>query len=343
MQVLGLAPTNQCHRNCLHCFLDKAEPRADLPLELAEGILTQAGSLGFSHISLTGGEVALYPHLKELLRSIAARGLEFSLMTSGYLFPARVLPLLLSPEVRPRVKEVCLSLDGVRAETHEALRGPGAFQEVLTAATLCQAHNLAFSLKSMITMFNREELTEMAFLGASLGAEEQMFLTTIPTPRLIEARAILPPEELDRLTGWIVNRLAPALKIKISVSGYMSSRALNSCPYIFGHAFADAHGNLILCCDLAGMSPGRGSSSRFGAELLADLRQVPLKEGLVRHFQAGADLARSRLHSLAHWRDRPFPLCYWCYNYFGKLEWLKRYPDSPWAAGVLGTGGRPGN
>jgi hypothetical protein len=26
--------------------------------------------------------------------------------------------------------------------------------------------------------------------------------------------------------------------------------------------------------------------------------------------------------------------CYWCFLHFGKLEWLKNYPRSPWAAAV---------
>jgi hypothetical protein len=27
--------------------------------------------------------------------------------------------------------------------------------------------------------------------------------------------------------------------------------------------------------------------------------------------------------------------CYWCMKYFDKLNWLKNYPESPWAAGIL--------
>ena len=27
--------------------------------------------------------------------------------------------------------------------------------------------------------------------------------------------------------------------------------------------------------------------------------------------------------------------CYWCFNHFGKLEWLRDFPESPWSAGVV--------
>jgi MoaA/NifB/PqqE/SkfB family radical SAM enzyme len=340
MQALTLVPTNQCYRNCLHCFLNKADPWEALTLELAENILSQASSLGFCQIYLTGGEVVLYPHLEGLLRLIVDHRFGFNLMTSGFLFADRLLPLLLRHDIRQKLGHVCFSLDGARAETHEALRGKGSFPEVLAAAALCQTHNLSFALKSMITTFNRDEITQMALLGASLGAQEQMFLTTIPTPRLIEAQAILSPEELDRLTAWIVTSLAPTIKTKIGVAGYTPNKAMNSCPHIFDCAFVDFNGNLILCCDLASMSAGDGSPTRFGAELLANLREVPLKEGLIRHFQAAVSFAEARLRSLDAWKDQPYSLCYWCYKHFGKLEWLKNYPDSPWTAGILGPGAK---
>jgi MoaA/NifB/PqqE/SkfB family radical SAM enzyme len=335
MESLTLFPTNRCHQNCLHCFQNKADPRAALPLELAEEILSQARGLGFGQIDLTGGEVVLHPQLEELLRLIVAHGFTFRLMTSGYLFPQRLFPLLTDPEIGPRLRGVCFSLDGARAETHEALRGPGTFQEVLAAATLCKDHKLPFGLKSMITTYNREELTQMALLAASLGAGEHVFNSTIPTPRLIEAGAILSPEELDRTTRWIGASLAGLFTTKITIAGYTPNKAINSCPHLFQDAFLDFQGNFILCCDLAFMGPADGSPTQFGAELLGNLKEISFKEGLRRHFQAAARLAEARLNNLDQWQDRPFSLCYWCYRHFGKLEWLKNYPDSPWAAGLL--------
>jgi len=337
MDILTLFPTNRCYRNCLHCFQAKADPREALPLDLAESILTQARDLGFSSIGLTGGEVVLYPRLEELLRLIAAHGFTFNLMTSGFLFAERLLPLLQDPDIGKNLSNVCFSLDGARPETHEALRGRGAFQEVLTAVTVCKENQIPFSLKSMITAFNREEITQMALLAASLGAQEQIFLTTIPTPRLIKAQAILPPRELDRVSAQIATGLAPAFKTHIGLSGWLSNRVLNSCHYVFDNAFVDFQGNLILCCDLAWVASGDGSPTCFGAEFLANLGEVSLQEGLIRHFHAAASFAEARLHSLEEWRHQPFSLCYWCYHHFGKLEWLKNYPDSPWAAGVLGS------
>ncbi len=91
------------------------------------------------------------------------------------------------------------------------------------------------------------------------------------------------------------------------------------------------------------MASGDGSPTRFGAEFLANLREVSLKEGLIRHFKAATNLVENWINSLDEWRHQPFSLCYWCYKHFGKLEWLKNYPDSPWAAGLLGAGAKAGD
>ncbi len=51
-------------------------------------------------VCLTGGEVALYPHLGDLLHLIADRGFDFTLVTNGCRFPDYVLPLLLEPQIK---------------------------------------------------------------------------------------------------------------------------------------------------------------------------------------------------------------------------------------------------
>jgi hypothetical protein len=68
---------------------------------------------------------------------------------------------------------------------------------------------------------------------------------------------------------------------------------MNSCHHIFDSICVDYRGNLIRCCDLAWVASGDGSPTRFGAEFLANLREVSLKEGLIRHFQGAASLAEA--------------------------------------------------
>ncbi len=208
MRVIGFEPTNQCNRSCRHCFRNKADPPGTLSLETADAILSQAEVLGFKLVCLTGGEVALYPHLGDLLRLIAGRGFDFTLVTNGCRFPDYVLPLLLEPRIKERLLSVSFSLDGATAEIHDGLRGPKSFREVLEAVTLCRNHQLPFSLKSVITTANRGELTELALLGARLGAAEHGFLYPFPSPTFIREGLLPSPEETKATIRWIQDNLS---------------------------------------------------------------------------------------------------------------------------------------
>jgi MoaA/NifB/PqqE/SkfB family radical SAM enzyme len=336
MDGLTIELTNACNRRCLHCIRNKADPPEFFPLPLARDILAQACDLGFRNICLTGGEVALYPHLEEFLDLVVDHGFTFSLVTNGHRFKKKVLPFLMAPKNQEKLTTVCFSLDGATSETHDALRGPGSFREVLEAAALCKLANIPFSLKSIITNLNKEELTDLAFLGANLGTQDHGFLHPFPSPRLIREGIIPSPGELHRIVLWITDSLAKALKPHISVEGYGSRTVLFTCRNVLTMTNLDFQGNLLLCCNLSHVAQEEGVASSFGREWLADLKEVPLKEGIIRHFQGVARLMEARITGMDDLAGLNLVPCYWCLRHFGKLEWLREFPESPWATGVVG-------
>jgi MoaA/NifB/PqqE/SkfB family radical SAM enzyme len=335
MDGLTIELTNVCNRTCVHCIRNKVDPPEFLPLALAREILVQAEALGFRTICFTGGEVALYPHLEELLALVVEHGFTFSLVTNGHRFQKKVLPFLRASKNREKLETVCFSLDGTTVETHDALRGPGSFREVLEAATLCKLAHIPFSLKSFISNFNKEELTDLALLGADLGTKDHGFLHSFPSPRLLKEGVIPSPGELHKIAEWIANNLAKALKHRISVEGYGSRTVLFTCQNVLRNTNVDFQGNLILCCNLSHVTQGEGIPSSFGQEWLADLKETPLKEGIIRHFQGLAQLMEARLRDMDDLEGLTYIPCYWCFKHFGKLDWLRDFPESPWAAGVL--------
>lgn len=334
MLFLSIEPTNLCNRNCLHCLRNKADELESIPLETVDNILSQAKLLGMKRVGLTGGEVAIYPHLEGLVRMIVDYGFNFNMVTNGFMFKDRILPLLLEPKIRKRLDGVCFSLDGATAETHDALRGRGSFKEVMEAATLCRLKEIRVSLKSAITNFNKDEITELALLGATLGVEEQGFLSLYPTPTLIKKRIIPSPDELNRIVHWIMGSLARTVRTRIHIEGYSSEGVIFSCSNILHGINIDYQGNLILCCNLSHVTED-GKPTTFGDELLADLKEVSLREGIIRHFKAVARLMEARLRDMEKLSGLTYNPCYWCFKHFGKLDWLRDYPDSPWAEGML--------
>ena len=343
MKIIGLEPTNRCNRACRHCFRNKADPVDFLPLETADIVLSQAGALGFKTVCLTGGEVTLYPHLGELLRLIAARGFNFTLVTNGYRFPEQVLPLLLEPEVRERLASVCFSLDGVRAETHDGLRGPKSFREVLEGMTLCGNHHLPLALKTVITTSNRGELTELALLGARLGAMEHGFLYPFPTPTFIRDGLMPSPQELQDTIRWIKDNLMGVTRNKITVDGHSMDGVILNCGHLVDYLNVDYQGHLIFCCTLSHVAGGDGIPTSLGGELVADLKEVSLKEALVRQVRKAAEVLEARLNGGGTPHGLSETPCLWCLKYFGKLNWLQEFPESPWTDWLLGENGRQQN
>lgn len=335
MDGLSIELTNACNRRCLHCFRNKEDLPEFLSLSLAREVLGQAQVLGFRTVCFTGGEVALYPYLEELLAMVVEHGFTFSLVTNGHRFRDNLLPLLSAPNIREKLSVVCLSLDGATPESHDALRGPASFREVVEAATLCQDKGLPLSLKSVITNFNKEELTDLAFFGATLEARDHGFLHPFPSPRSIREGVIPPPEEVREIMEWIAGTLTKAMRTRILIEGFGPQATLFSCPNIQQCVHLDYQGNQILCCNLSHSTREEGQASVFGREWLGDLKEMPLWEGLIRHYHGVAQLMEARVRDMDNLADLTFIPCYWCARHFGKLDWLRDFPESPWSYDVF--------
>ncbi len=335
MKTIIFELTNQCNRSCGHCFRNKADPPGFLPLKTAEAVLSQASDLGFKLVCLTGGEVALYPHLRELLHLIASRGFNFTLVTNGHQFPEYVLPLLLEPRVKERLASVSFSLDGAQADTHDGLRGPKSFREVIEGAALCRNHRLPLYFKSVVTTLNRGELTELALLGARLGAEEHGFLYPFPTPAFIRSGYLPAPAEMQDTVRFIMNNLMGVTRTRIRFEGHSMTGVLLDCGHLVDCLNVDFQGNLIFCCTLSHVTVGDRVPSTIGRELVADLKEVSLKEGIVRQFHLAAEVMEAKLASNGDAQGLSKTPCHWCLKYFGKFAWLQDFPDSPWTQWLM--------
>jgi hypothetical protein len=119
------------------------------------------------------------------------------------------------------------------------------------------------------------------------------------------------------------------------LDGYQQDQVIFACCSFQGDATVDFQGNLIFCCNMTHITQGDGKPGVFGAELLADLKQESLQEGMKRHFQLLGQLMAARLAEVERLNDLTYHPCYWCLKYFGKFEWLHDFPDSPWTKGLF--------
>lgn len=335
MPDLSIDVTNSCNRDCIHCLRDKVEARRHFSLNLFKQIIDQACDCGIRHVSLTGGEPTLHPNWSELLIALAKRGLQFSIVSNGYKFREKTLPILLEAIVRKHLDGVCFSLDGSSADSHDALRGEDSFQEVIEAANLCRLKGIPLSIKTVVINLNREELAEIALLGSAIGATQHSFIALSPTPRAIENEIVPSLKEMRKAYSVITGSLVPAMKMQINLeSSWGVDHILFTCN-AYQQAYSVDHlGNLLFCCNLSHVCNGN-KPAILGKEFLADLKRKSLKEGIIQHHRLLAQFTEDRLNDTSSESLLASFPCWWCFEYFDKLGWIENYTDSPWVQEVF--------
>lgn len=198
---VGIEVNRRCNLRCPHCFTDSGpEAHPGPTVEQLDDLLTRLAALGIQHIGFSGGE----PLLRTDLEGIMRRGLDagiggYGLVTNGWAAtPARVRSL---KDAGVRVVQV--SLDGVDAADHDAVRSCGAegFYRALRAMRLFRDVGLRVDAAALLNARNLERLPEMALLCEALGVTNLRWCSFVPTGRARDPsvqQAIEPsPERVD--------------------------------------------------------------------------------------------------------------------------------------------------
>jgi len=157
-----------CNLSCRYCVA-RSSPRAErrgLPLHSFRRLVDEAAAYGITELFLTGGEPFLLPDIGERIRYAAAR-IPTTVLTNAMLFQGRrleTLRALAGLDVRYQV-----SLDGGDAQTHDAYRGPGAWQKALDGIATLQSLDQCVAIGSTETPANAGRLGDLRAFVACLG------------------------------------------------------------------------------------------------------------------------------------------------------------------------------
>jgi len=134
-----------CNLTCTHCFVPSGPgidrhgmmPRDEVRRHVADGV-----ALGARELYLTGGEPFLHPDLLEILEECLDL-LPCTVLTNGTLFTAhRIARLSSLSESTRHSLEIRVSLDGLTAEDHDRVRGPGTFERTIEGLAALEAAGL---------------------------------------------------------------------------------------------------------------------------------------------------------------------------------------------------------
>ena len=159
--------TNQCNMRCKHCYLgDRLEEKQEMPLEMVLNHLLFWRKLGSKKISFIGGEPTLYPYLREVVESAHSLGYEKVIINTNLSSKALAILQTFSSTDFSYIQT---SLDGATIETHDYIRGRGAFVD--TTHSIRQLVQNGFDVRIIATINNENlgEVSELITLGEQLG------------------------------------------------------------------------------------------------------------------------------------------------------------------------------
>lgn len=320
---LGFAVTRHCNLRCNHCIRDDVTEVECLDPQLLASVLDQALEYYPTvKVALTGGEPLIHPDFDRIVRILSTRQLPWRFVSNGWHMARSISSLEFYPP-----EAVHLSLSGADRRTHESERGRGSWNRVLLSVGLLRSREIPAQLSLVVDRRTRDQLSDAAELGESLGCAGIQYILPQPVPGSAARGSDLPPDdwmsvrrEVDSLSK------DPKHKIEMGLAyGAPFEEEEKACPtFRMNRLYVDPEGRLCTCCQLSEY----GSNDR---EVVADLNQISLSEAF--------RLYRERLQD--QWRaTRPdedaqdpflaFP-CMRCAKANGKLEWLQHFPESSWA------------
>jgi molybdenum cofactor biosynthesis enzyme MoaA len=134
-----------CNLKCAHCFVScgPGEDRhALMARDQVRARIAEALPLGVKEFYFTGGEPFVHPQMVEILADTLAHG-PCTVLTNGTLFTDRLAGSIRDLSHGSRYSlEIRVSLDGHRAEEHDAFRGTGSFERAIAGVVALARHGL---------------------------------------------------------------------------------------------------------------------------------------------------------------------------------------------------------
>lgn len=297
-------------------------------METVEKILCNAGAFGFEHLSFTGGEPTTHSSFFKILEMVSEAGYKFSFVSNGFNFTRiyeRLLPF------RDKLRGITFSLDGADEEAHDRLRGKGSYRKVMQAISICMVKDIPFNFNSVIVSYNHNGLEDMATLAAKLGSGGLRFGHLTPTPSAMKHNLVLSPAERKEAEAVILQIKETSPVAVFMAPGSYTTSLFPCAPLEMQEFNIDWRGNITMCCLLSGH--GDGSSK---GDVIGNLSDITFSEACMMLAEAYSRFRQDKEAGYLSnkFNDTDYFPCWYCLNYFGKVDWMRDFPDNSWSSTV---------
>ena len=202
--VISWNLTKRCNLRCSHCYLDASFLDGDVvdELSLAEcrKLIDQMAEVNPNAcLILTGGEPLLREDIYEIASYANEKGFMVVMGTNGLLLNDTTVPKMLDAGI----KGIGVSLDSIRPEIHDRLRGlPGSWEKAIKGIEAAKKYNLDFQIQTTVTKENFKEISEMIDFSYKLDATGFYLFFLVCTGRG-EKMTDITPEQYEEVLSYV--------------------------------------------------------------------------------------------------------------------------------------------
>jgi radical SAM protein with 4Fe4S-binding SPASM domain len=199
--------TNKCNLSCRHCYINarpELDGRDELSLEEAKVFMDDLAEMRIPLLLFTGGEPLVRKDFWALADYATAHGLKTALSTNGTLITKEVAAKINACGI----EYVGVSLDGAKAETHDAIRNQsGSFKKAVQALRNCAEIGLKSGVRVTVTGDNYREIADLIDLALNLKVPRFCVYWLVPSGRGREIyERQLAPREIARILDLLYQR-----------------------------------------------------------------------------------------------------------------------------------------
>lgn len=159
--------THRCNLHCIHCLSSsETEMPGELGLDECRSVVDQLAELKVFEINFGGGEPLLKSFFIPLLDYIHTREIVTCISTNGTVLNDEALACFTG---NPLV-QIQVSLDGATPEINDGIRGQGTYRRALKGIELLADRQIPFSINTVVTSMNFDQLNQLKELAGSFGA-----------------------------------------------------------------------------------------------------------------------------------------------------------------------------
>lgn len=157
--------TERCQLRCNHCYMgSRLESSIDMSFDRSIFIMDYFRKLGAEYITFVGGEPTLHSELPKMVDYASNSGYEKIYIDTNGLSIKRILNI--SPD---KLAYIRISLDGIKAETHELNRGSGTFAKTIESIKILVENGYQVGITFTVFKFNIHEALKLLLLAEELG------------------------------------------------------------------------------------------------------------------------------------------------------------------------------